>query len=387
MRVGVSCIALSVAAACACAANTGRANSRLGGPPTAAPRITAVAASNGAMIIALSSATRGARLFYTVDGSRPTARSTSYETPFLVASSLTVRAVAQARGDSVSRTASRRFALDIPADTLVWSDEFNGATFGAGGREPDPRDWSYETRSETNASIDVLCAYDSSAAPCSRAHPNSFVGTDGALHILAQQPATGIYTSARINTRGRFSFQYGRLEARIWVPEGQGIWPAFWLLGDSCSVVGWPACGEIDVMERINWPGSPPAGMEPSPPPPQGTSDWNKGSIHGTGFIGNAIGALYYFKGGATAAGWHTYGVIKTPDRIEFYIDDRKHPYAAFTPASIAPRAGAVWPFDDGQSFYIILNIAVGGDWPGAPDAGTHFPSTMLVDYVRLYTN
>ncbi|MDE2052878.1 MAG: glycoside hydrolase family 16 protein, partial [Gammaproteobacteria bacterium] len=267
------------------------------------------------------------------------------------------------------------------------SDEFKGVAPASGDARPDTHLWNYATGADTNASVGILCAYRSNAAPCNPAFPNSYVSNDGDLHIVAQQPSPGIYTSARIDTRRRFSFQYGRLEARIWMPEGQGIWPAFWLLGDNVDAVGWPACGEVDIMERINQAGLPPRGMDPSPSPPPGTSDWNKGSLHGTGFTGNAIGTLYYFKDGVTAAGWHTYGIIKRPGRIEFYIDDPTHPYATLTPRSIASLPGTVWPFDNGQSFYLILNIAVGGDWPGSPDSSTHFPATMRVDYVRLYSN
>lgn len=384
---GPASILLLAASCCICAAGVARTGGRAGGEPIAAPRISTVSALNGAVIVTLSSRTPGATVYYTVDGSTPTSRSTPYEAPFLISSSLTVRALAEGHDDEESRVATRTFHLHVPSGTLVWSEEFNEAEHGGADARPNPRLWNYATGADTNDSVGVLCAYGSSVAPCRRAFPNSYVGNDGDLHIVAQEPLAGVYTSARIDTQGRFSFEYGRLEARIWVPEGKGIWPAFWLLGNNVGVVGWPACGEIDVMERINDAGLPPGGMEPSPPPVPGTSDWNKGSIHGTGFTGNAIGTLYYFTGGATAAGWHTYGVIKTPDRIEFYIDDPNHPYATFTPRSIASRPGAVWPFDNGQSFYLILNIAVGGVWPGSPDASTKFPAAMRVDYVRLYSD
>lgn len=365
------------------AAAAGRASR---GGPIAAPRIAAVAELNGAVLVTLSSATPGARVYYTVDGSVPTDRSTPYEAPFLVTSALAVRAIARSGGGASSKITTRRLHLHVPPGTLVWSETFNGAARVAQDSRPDPLLWNYATGADTNDSVGVLCAYGSEAAPCNVALPNSYLGRDGTLHIVAQQPTPGVYTTARIDTRGHFSFQYGRLEARIWVPEGQGIWPAFWLLGNNVDAAGWPACGEIDIMERINGPGLPPSAMDPSPTPPRGTSDWNKGSLHGTGFTGNAIGTLYYFKHGVTAAGWHTYGVIKSPGRIEFYIDDPAHPYATLTRASIAGLPGTVWPFDNGQSFYLILNIAVGGNWPGSPDSSTQFPATMRVDYIRLYS-
>ncbi len=357
------------------------------GGGAAAPAIATVAGLNGAVIVTLSSATPGAAIYYTVNGGRPTVRSTPYEAPFLVDSNLTVRAVARSGAGAASKVTTWKFRSDIPPGTLVWSDEFNGAARVGHDTRPDPLLWNYNIGSDTNDSIGVLCAYGSGAAPCHPAFPNSYLGMDGSLHIVAQRPSPGVYTSARIDSRGHFSFQYGRLEARIWVPEGQGIWPAFWLLGNNVDTVGWPACGEIDIMERINAAGLPPGDMDPSPTPPRGTSDWNKGSLHGTGFTGNAIGTLYYFKHGVTASGWHTYGVIKSPGRIEFYIDDAAHPYATLTPRNIGSLPGAIWPFDNGQSFYLILNIAVGGNWPGSPDASTHFPAAMRVDYVRLYSN
>lgn len=265
----------------------------------------------------------------------------------------------------------------IPSGTLVWSDEFSNTT-GANAR-PDPTKWTYKTGAGPNHQLGLRCSYDSSKSPCSPSTPNSYVGTDGYLHIIAQQPSPGVYTTAQIWSKKLFSFQYGRIEARIKAPEGQGIWPAFWLLGNNGR---WPACGEMDIMERINAAGLPPSGHAPA-----GTSDWNAGSIHGTGFTGRKIGTDYYFTGGATAAGWHTYGIIKTPHSISYYVDDPTHPYVTYTPASLSGLTGAVWPFDNGQSFYILFDIYVGGDWAGPPDSSTQFPAEMLVDYVRVYKN
>jgi beta-glucanase (GH16 family) len=118
-----------------------------------------------------------------------------------------------------------------------------------------------------------------------------------------------------------------------------------------------------------------------------GTSDWNQGSIHGTGFTGANLGATYDFTGGATASGWHTYGMIWNKSSVSYYVDNPGQPYVTYTPANLAGLSGALWPFDSGQSNFIILNLAIGGSWPGAPNASTPFPSQMLVDYVRIYTN
>ena len=182
----------------------------------------------------------------------------------------------------------------------------------------------------------------------------------------------GVYTSARLKTQGLFSFQYGRFEVRAQVPEAQGFWPAVWLMGNNIATVNWPACGEMDVLERINAATSP---------------DWNEGSIHGTGFTGSNLGTVFHFPSGQTAAGWHTYGMIWSPGSVAYYVDDPAHPYVTYTTSSISGFSGAVWPFDAGQSNFIILNLAVGGYWPGSPNAATPFPSEMLVDYVRVYTN
>ena len=219
--------------------------------------------------------------------------------------------------------------------------------------------------------METYCAWNASASPCSTASPNVYVGTDGYLHILAQQPSPGIYTSARLKTQGLFSFQYGRLEVRAQVPEEKGLWPAVWLLGNSIATVNWPGCGEQDVLERVG---------------PALTPDWNEGSIHGAGFTGTNLGTVYNFGSGETAAGWHTYGMIWSKGSVSYYIDDPSAPYVTYTKASISGLSGATWPFDSNANF-ILINLAVGGSWPGSPDSSTTFPAQMLVDYVRIYTN
>jgi beta-glucanase (GH16 family) len=166
------------------------------------------------------------------------------------------------------------------------------------------------------------------------------------------------------------------------VPEAQGFWPAAWLLGNNIATVNWPACGEQDVLERVNAAGHPPNN-------PTSTLDWNAGSIHGLGFTGGTgLGQNYTFPSGQTAGtAFHIYSMVWKPGSIQYFIDDPTytHPYASFTTASLS--GGMTWPFDDGQSNFIILNLAIGGSWPGPPDNTTPFPSEMLVDYVRIYTN
>jgi beta-glucanase (GH16 family) len=245
---------------------------------------------------------------------------------------------------------------------LVWSDEFDRPG------PPNPANWGFESGKGKwgNHEPETYCAWGSQDGPCDPKQPNAFVGDDGYLHIVGRKVADGVYTSARMKTEGLQGFQYGRIEARIKVPRGQGMWPAFWMLGDDIAAKRWPACGEIDIMENI--------GKKP---------DTIYGSIHGAGFIGDQIGSPYVLPDQAAYAdGFHTFGITWSPQRMEFYVDDPTHPYETRTPADL-PK-GAVWPFEDGK-YFIILNLAVGGDWPGNPDGTTQFPQEMLVDWVRVY--
>jgi beta-glucanase (GH16 family) len=193
------------------------------------------------------------------------------------------------------------------------------------------------------------------------------------LHIVAQQPTANAatYTSARLKTQGLFSFQYGRIEARLMLPESQGMWPAFWMLGNNITTLSWPACGELDLMEHIDGSNPPINGSGPG-------YDWVQSSIHGT----NLNGGTPYTASGFSAAAWHTYGMIWTKGQIQYYVDSPSNIYETFAPTT---QAGT-WPFDQGPEF-VILNLAVGGDWPGSPNGTTVFPSQMVVDYVRVYTN
>ncbi|TDD75579.1 glycoside hydrolase family 16 protein [Flavobacterium caseinilyticum] len=169
------------------------------------------------------------------------------------------------------------------------------------------------------------------------------------------------YTSARLTTKGLFEQAYGRFEARIRVPYGQGIWPAFWLLGANCDEVAWPQCGEIDIMEY--------RGQEPTTV---------LGSVHGPGYSGaNAITKSYSLLNDRFDTGFHIFGIEWGPDYINYYVDDVL--YNQITPSNVKGE----WVFD--HPFYIIINLAVGGNFVGAPNSETVFPQTMLVDYVRVY--
>jgi len=352
-----------------------------GSTATAVPTIATAAAQNGALIISLADTTAGATIYFTSDGSTPTTSSQVYEAPFLLASSLTVKAVATAPGNTASSVASQAFAPNIASGKLVWSDEF--ANSGAGPAQPDANTWTYDTGYQCcgNNEQETYCAWGSTASPCDAAHPNAYIGTDGYLHVVARNPSPGTYTSGRLKSQGRLSFLYGRIEARLKMPESQGMWPAFWLLGNNIVTLNWPACGELDVMEHIDG-SNPPPYVGGTPP----GYDWIAGSVHGGTSSSNEInGSEQYHSTGFSAADWHTYGMIWSKGEVDFYVDNPTNVYATFK-STDAQWTSHSWPFDQGPQF-VILNVAVGGDWPGNVDTTTVFPSEMLVDYVRVYCN
>jgi len=358
--------------ACAGGGSTGSAAPPALLQPLPAPAMTVTAAQNGAAIVSISS-TPGSTVYYTTDASPPTPNSILYSTPLLVSTAQTVSAIATASGATPSAAASTRISNTVASGTLIWSDEF-GNSSGLNAA-PDGNYWAFDSMATgfktVNSELEVYCGWASTISPCT-GNPNAYVGaTDGLLHIVAQQPLAEVYTSARINTAGRLSMTYARIEAMIKLPEGQGFWPAFWLLGNNISQAGWPACGEMDVMEHVNAP----------------VPDWIAGTLHMNGASG-ASGPTSHYAAAVTsfsASDWHVYGMIWKKGMVQYYVDTPSNIYATYT--SSALPAGAVWPFDSGQGRFIILNLAVGGSWPGAPDRSTVFPSEMLVDYVRVYAN
>jgi len=172
------------------------------------------------------------------------------------------------------------------------------------------------------------------------------------------------FTSARLLTSGKFSAAYGRVEARMKNPAGKGVWPAFWMLGDNINDVHWPNCGEIDIMEAI---GSDPATLH--------------GSLHGPGYSGGSpvTGTTKLANGANLSDDFHTYAVEWAPNSVKFYLDSKM--YESRTPADIPQGTG--WVYN--HPFFMILNVAIGGSWPGSPDSSTTFPAQLLVDYVRVY--
>lgn len=367
--------ALVLASALVCGCGSSSGNSGTNPPPAtqaAAPTVTTAPAQNGAVVATLATTTSGATIYYTLDGTTPTNTSPVYQAPFLVASNLTVKAIAAEPPSYLnSNVTSQSFTPNIASDTLVWTDEF--ANSGTTNVLPDSKVWTYDTGFQCcgNNELETYCAASSAASPCDPNNPNAYIDTTGVLHIEGRNPSGTTYTSARLKTEGLFSFMYGRVEARMKLPESQGMWPAFWLLGNNIVTLNWPACGELDVMEHIDG-ANPPLNGAPA------SYDWVQSSIHGTGLNGG----VPFTETGFSAASWHTYGMIWTKGQVQFYIDDPSNIYETFTPTT----QGGTWPFDQGPQF-VILNLAIGGDWPGSPNGTTVFPGDMQVDYVRVYTN
>jgi beta-glucanase (GH16 family) len=251
----------------------------------------------------------------------------------------------------------------IPAEfaawSLAWAEEFDGQA----GAPADPRTWQAETGGHGWGNSE-LQYYTSEPA-------NAALDGSGNLAITAARPGSRLataryegcqYTSARLITKNLRSFRYGLVQARIKLPPGRGIWPAFWMLGTSIDTAGWPGCGEIDVMENF------------------GTSaSVVHGTVHGPGYSGERGITGSFDAGAPLAAGFHAYSVCWEPGRIRWYAGQAL--YHTVTPADLHGRP---WVFD--HDFYLLINVAVGGRPSRAPGRSTAFPQSMLIDYIRVYT-
>ena len=247
-----------------------------------------------------------------------------------------------------------------PGDTLtlVWSDEFDAARL-------DPEVWFFETGDGSQYGIpgwgnNELEWY----------LPDSAQLENGLLRITARQESRSgkNYTSARINTRDRFAFRYGRIEASIRLPGGQGVWPAFWLMPQDDVYGTWAASGELDIMEAINLGGT------------------GGNTVHGTIHYGgewpnNVFSGNSYDVPTSMTDEFHTYAVEWDETEIRWYADD-----VLYSMKNSWSTTNAAFPAPFDQPFYVILNLAVGGNWPGSPDGNTQFPAIMEVDYVRVYS-
>lgn len=239
------------------------------------------------------------------------------------------------------------------APVLLAADEFDGPAGGA----PNPGIWRYDLGAGGWGNAELQTYTDS--------RRNAALDGAGNLVITAHREADGSYSSARLKSESTYTAQYGRIEARIRIPRGQGIWPAFWMLGADIGQVGWPACGEIDVMENV--------GYEPG---------IVHGTVHGPGYSGaQGISAAYTNPSGAAFADdFHVYGVDWRPGSITWTVDG-----VAYRTVTRADVGSAQWVFD--KPFFVILNVAVGGNWPGSPDASTRFPQQMTIDWLRVHQN
>jgi beta-glucanase (GH16 family) len=248
---------------------------------------------------------------------------------------------------------------------LVWSDEFNGPA----GSAPSGADWSFMLgKNSANGELEFYCPPGNNTSPCNAGTPNIFEDGNGNLVIRAIKTPSGTWTSGRMNTSGKHTFQFGRMEARMKLVPAAGFWPAFWMLGTNIGTVGWPTCGEQDIMEWV----------------PQYTPTTTSSTIHGPGYSGaNGIGRRFTFPNGGRIddASYHTYGVVWSQNKMEYYRDDWTKPFFTVTSSDIP--AGDQWVFN--HPFYILLNFAVGGGFPGPPNSSTPSPADVLVDYVRVY--
>jgi beta-glucanase (GH16 family) len=232
---------------------------------------------------------------------------------------------------------------------IVWQDEFDGS-------ELNLENWTFDLGGHGWGNQEEQVYTD---------RPENVRVEDGMLVIEARKEKDLIegrkYSSARIKTQGLHAWQYGRIEARIKLPYGQGIWPAFWILGEDFSTDGWPACGEVDIMEFI--------GKEP---------DQIHATMHGPGYSGaGGIGSSLTTSAESLKNDFHVYAIEWQENEIRWYFDDQQ--YFRMTSEDVPDT----WVFD--HPFFIILNLAVGGNWPGYPDGTTAFPQFLYVDYVRVY--
>jgi len=233
---------------------------------------------------------------------------------------------------------------------LVWEDDFTGEE----GQLPDASKWVFDVGTDWG---NQQLEYDTDRAE------NVSTDGNGNLAIVAKQENFGgqPFTSGRIKTQGLFQQTYGRFEARMKLPWGPGIWPAFWLLGGNCETVTWPQCGEIDIMEY--------RGQQPT---------LAYGAVHGPGYSGGgSITKAYALQNDRYDLDFHVFGIEWGTDYIDYYVDDNL--YQRITPADVPGE----WVYD--HDFFIILNLAVGGNYVGFPTTDTRFPQTLLVDYIRVY--
>lgn len=245
-----------------------------------------------------------------------------------------------------------------PSWELTWADEFNAKS----GRGADLSRWTYDLGGGGWGNDELQCYTNSTK--------NVYHDGKGNLVIEARKESVTDkegrrrdYSSGRLLSKGKFSQAFGRFEMRAKITVGKGIWPAFWMLGDNFDSVGWPECGEIDILENV--------GHEP------GTA---RGTVHGPGYSGGkGIGGWTELADKSKlSADFHVYSVEWEPEEIRWYLDGKQ--YFKMTPSLVK---GNRWVFD--HPHFMLINLAVGGQWPGSPNAETVFPQRYIIDYVRVY--
>jgi hypothetical protein len=235
---------------------------------------------------------------------------------------------------------------------LIWNDEFSGAIV-------DETKWTFEIGTGC-----PNCGWGNNELEYYRKENTSIV--EGNLIIEAKAESFGAmaYTSSRLITKGKLDFKYGRVDVRAALPKGQGLWPAIWMLGSNISTVGWPACGEIDIMEMV--------GGEGRDNRIYGTAHWDNAGSYAN------YGGNYALSSGIFNNEFHVFSITWDANYIRWFMDDIQYHEILITPTGLS---------EFHETYFMILNVAVGGNWPGSPDGTTKFPQRMIVDYVRVFQN
>ena len=251
----------------------------------------------------------------------------------------------------VTDTSGFNSPLSYPGKSLVWDEEFSGSTL-------DPNEWNYEIGNGQGGWGNNELEYYTNS-------PNNVLVSNGNLIIEARKESINgfNYSSARLTTQSKKTFTYGRIDIRAKLPRGQGIWPALWMLGSNITAVGWPASGEIDIMENL--------GQDSSKV--YGTLHYGASpATHGSN------GNSYMLNGSYFSSKFHVFSMDWVQDTVKLYVDNNLMLTVKKSDVGSSP-----YPFN--QPFFFIFNVAVGGNWPGSPDGNTTFPQRMIVDYIRVF--
>jgi beta-glucanase (GH16 family) len=251
----------------------------------------------------------------------------------------------------IAETGNNTSPTSYPGLSLAWADEFNGSSL-------DLTSWNFDK----GDGCPNLCGWGNNELEFYTENENLYF-QEGKMVIEARLESRGgkSYTSTRLNSQNKRSFRFGRIDIRAKVPRGRGVWPAFWMLGNNITTVGWPRCGEMDIMELL--------GQEPN-------------KVYSTIHFGPGPGSIQISRSLTATApfsdDFHLYSLVWQTDRLRFMVDNQ-----VISEVTKADLGANNYPFND--PFYFILNVAVGGNWPGSPDATTRFPQWLMVDYIRVF--